>query len=201
MVDKRAKKEGPSASEMGKRGGNDSERTLRFVRLFTAHEPRVYSYIVAVLGNWTDADEVMQETSIALWEMFEQFQDGTDFCAWACRVAHFRILRFRQERKRDKHEFEPDLVETLDAVAVQELESFDERRLALSGCLETLNEADRLLLKKCYADGVLIKNVADELQRPVAALYKDLARIRKLLFECVTSKTGARTTGAAGGTP
>lgn len=194
MVDERAKKEGLPASR-----GADSERTLRFVRLFTQHEPRIYSYIVAVLGNWADADEVMQETSIALWEMFEQFVEGTDFCAWACRVAHFRILRFRQERKRDKHEFEPDLIETLDAVAVQELETFDERRLALSGCLETLDEADRALLKKCYADGALIKNVADEQQRPVTALYKDLARIRKALFECVTTKTGARINGAAGG--
>lgn len=176
--------------ESGNKG--EGERTLRFVRLFTQNEPRVYSYLVSVLGNWSDADEVMQETSIALWELFDQFQEGTDFCAWACRVAHFRVLRFRQERKRDKHEFEPDLMETLDAVAVQEMDTFDDRRLALAGCVEKLSDEDRVLLKKCYADGVLIKNVADELQRPVTALYKDLARIRKVLLDCVATKTGVR---------
>src|SRR5262245_27195115 len=68
----------------------DTQRNLRFVRLFAQHEHQVYAYIVSVLANWADADEVMQETSVALWEMFDDFQEGTSFCSWACRIAYFR---------------------------------------------------------------------------------------------------------------
>jgi len=168
---------------------SDGQRNLRFVGLFSKHEHRIYSYIVALLSNWTDADEVMQETSIALWEMFDQFQEGTDFNSWACRVAHFRVLRFRQQCQRDRHEFGNDLVESLGETASMEMDVMETRRMALAGCLDHLNPADRDLLTRCYSEGVLIKEIAGQLNRPVKAIYKDLARIRRAVFECVGSKT------------
>jgi len=71
---------------------SDAQRNLRFVRLFAQHEHQVYACIVSALANWSDADEVMQETSVALWEMFDRFQEGTSFTAWACQIAYFRVL-------------------------------------------------------------------------------------------------------------
>ncbi|HYG75547.1 MAG TPA: sigma-70 family RNA polymerase sigma factor [Planctomycetota bacterium] len=180
---------GESSSNLKKSpADSEAKRNLRFVRLFSQHEHRIYSYIVALLSNWADADEVMQETSIALWEMFEQFQEGTDFSSWACRVAHFRVLRFRQQRQRDRHEFGEDLVESLGTTAATEMDTLEERRMALAGCMDNLSPEDRELLKRCYSEGVLIKEIAEQLNRPVKGIYKDLARIRRALFECVGSK-------------
>lgn len=182
-------KSSESPRSAGPHGGPDAQRTLRFVRLFSQHEHRIYSYIVALLSNWTDADEVMQETSIALWEMFDQFEEGSEFSSWACRVAHFRVLRFRQQRQRDRHEFSDELVEAVDAVASTELDRLEERRMALSGCLDNLSTGDRDLLVKCYGEGAMIKEIASQINRPVNAVYKDLARIRRAIFECVGSKS------------
>ncbi|MBY0523475.1 MAG: sigma-70 family RNA polymerase sigma factor, partial [Gemmataceae bacterium] len=166
----------------------DSQRNLTFVRLFAQHEHQVYAYIVSVLANWTDADEVMQETSVALWEMFDDFQEGTSFTSWACRIAYFRILRFRERQRRDRLEFSNEFVEAVAATALDESDSFEDRRRALGGCVERLRPDDRRLLQMCYADGGTIKHAAERLDRPAKGVYKALARIRQALFECVQRK-------------
>ncbi len=170
----------------------DAQRNLQFVRLFAQHEHQVYAYIVSVLANWADADEVMQETSVALWEMFDQFQEGTSFTSWACRIAFYRILRFREKRQRDRHEFDNDFVEAVATAAEEEAELFEARRKALGDCVGRLKERDRELLQSCYADGGTIKRAAQKLDRPAKGVYKALARIRQMLFDCVQRKLASQ---------
>ena len=62
----------------------------------TKYERMVYGYILSLVPNWADADEILQETNIRLWEEFEKFQPGTNFAAWAIRVAHFQVLTWRK---------------------------------------------------------------------------------------------------------
>jgi RNA polymerase sigma-70 factor, ECF subfamily len=170
----------------------DAQRNLRFVRLFAQHEHRVYAYIVSVLANWADADEVMQETSVALWEMFDQFQEGTSFTSWACRIAYYRILRFREKCQRDRHEFDNEFVEAVAATAEEESELFEVRRKALGDCVSRLKDRDRDLLQSCYADGGTIKRAAEQLSRPAKGVYKALTRIRQMLFDCVQRKLASQ---------
>jgi RNA polymerase sigma-70 factor (ECF subfamily) len=161
------------------------------VRLFAQHEHQVYAYVVSVLANWADADEVMQETSVALWEMFDDFQEGTSFCSWACRIAYFRILRFREKRRRDRHEFNNEFVEAVAATALEEADVFESRRMALGACVEKLRPEDRELLRTCYVEGGTIKHAAEQLERPAKSVYKALARIRQALFACVQRRLAA----------
>lgn len=167
----------------------DTERNLHFVRLFAQHEHQIYAYIVSVLANWADADEVMQETSVALWEMFDDFSAGTNFTSWACRIAYFRTLRFREKRRRDRHEFNQEFVEAVAETALEEAETFEIRRKVLGGCVERLRPEDRKLLQLCYAENdTTIKHAAERLDRPAKGVYKALARIRQALFDCVQRK-------------
>ena len=169
----------------------DAQRNLRFVRLFAAHEHQVYACIVSALVHWADADEVMQETSVALWEMFDDFEEGTNFLAWACKIAYFRILRFREKQKRDRLQFDPDFLDTVAATALEEAELFEVRRKALGDCVGKLKERDRDLLQSCYGGGK-IREAAERLARPAKGVYKALARIRQALFDCVQRKLASQ---------
>jgi len=177
---------------MSEVGAIDAQRNLRFVRLFAQHEHQVYAYIVSLLASWGDADEVMQETSVALWEMFDEFTEGTNFVGWACRIAYFRVLRFRDKRRRDRHEFDQEFVEKVAATAQEEAELFETRRKALGECVTTLKERDRELLQQCYSERQSIKGAAEQLARPAKGVYKALARIRQQLFDCVQRKLAAQ---------
>ena len=65
-----------------------------FVRLYTASSRRIYTYILTLLPNRTDAEDVFQDVSVLLWEKFPEFTPGTQFSAWACRIAYFKALSF-----------------------------------------------------------------------------------------------------------
>lgn len=64
----------------------------QYIRLLSAHYVRIKSFIFTMLPNESDADDVMQETSITLWKKFNDFQSGTDFVAWPVTIAKYKAL-------------------------------------------------------------------------------------------------------------
>ena len=80
--------------------GSNPDRTAEFLRLYTLHQPRLFAYVLTMIPKWHDAEEVLQETSVVLWQAFGQFQLGTDFRAWANKTALNQVLSFRKRHKR-----------------------------------------------------------------------------------------------------
>ena len=71
-----------------------------FLSQYSGCESWLFAYLMALLGNRDDAEEVFQETTLALWRSFGDFQPGTDFVRWAKRVAFHRVLTYRKQRQR-----------------------------------------------------------------------------------------------------
>jgi RNA polymerase sigma-70 factor (ECF subfamily) len=156
-----------------------------FVRLLTQHERRVYAYILALAGDWNDADEILQETNVRLWEQFDHFVDGTDFGAWACTIAHYQILTHRKQRHRAAGRFSDRLLETLAAEAEPVLVEADARHRALAGCIDQLSDSARRTVRMTYEGGRNIHEVAGVLGQKVDAVYKALQRARRTLHDCI----------------
>ena len=155
-----------------------------FVALWSAHARRVYSYILTLVANWADADDIFQETSTTLWEKIEEFEPGSDFGAWACRIAYFKVLSHTQDKRRvepsDEFFFEAVQAETDEMHG-----ELDARFRALQNCLEKLTPRDRELIEIRYQANRSPKQVAERLGRTVVGIYKSLRRIHETLFECI----------------
>jgi RNA polymerase sigma-70 factor, ECF subfamily len=160
-----------------------------FLRLFLAHQRRVYAYILTLLPHLADADDVFQQTSITLWGRRGQFQRGTNFSAWSCRVAYNTVLNFRAKSARERVRFDDALLARIAAQTERMGHELDVRRAVLHKCLERLRENDRDLLERRYAPGVTIKSLASAVGRPVEGLYKALRRIHEALSDCVDRAT------------
>src|SRR6185295_13104725 len=93
---------------------NDSEA---FVRLMTEHQGRLFGYIFSLLGDPDAANDVLQEANVILWRDSREFRPGSNFKAWAFRVAHFQVMAFRQRQIRDRLVFEDDMIEVLASAA------------------------------------------------------------------------------------
>ena len=168
-----------------------------FLRLFLQNERRIYAYIFTLVHNQMDSDDVLQETSLVLWEKFDPAHPPDDFAAWACRIAYFKVLDFCKKRQRSRVLFGEALLERLAETAIEQSSALqlDERREALSGCIEKLSSRDRELLGWRFAEGGTTRSAAAQAGKRVDAVYKSLARIRQMLFECVTRTIkGERTT-------
>jgi RNA polymerase sigma-70 factor (ECF subfamily) len=161
-----------------------TDRTEEFVRLLALHQRRVYSFILTLLPNRSDAEDVLQETSTILWRNFADFQQGTNFAAWACEIARRQVLAFHR-RRRHVLPMGAELVEVVAQEANARADELEERYLALEKCLEKLTPRDRDLIRRRYREGASVADVATAVERPVGGLYKAYQRIRAALLDCV----------------
>ena len=155
------------------------------MRLLTGCERRLYDFVLALVGNLTDADEVIQETKLRLWEQFERFQVGTDFGAWARTVAYYQVLDFRKRPGRSEPHLSTEFFEAVAAEIVEQADELDARQRALEACLKKLSASDRDLVMRCYDGTTPVKQVADSIGRTLTATYQLLWRIRTKLFHCI----------------
>lgn len=156
-----------------------------FVELLTAHQPRLYAYILSLVFNPTDADDVLQETNRVLWQKWADFQRGTNFAAWAFRIAFYQVQAHRRRRQREKLVFDDDLLGVLAEAASARDEVFRERHQLLRCCLDELGGRQRDLIRRRYSVGTTIEEISVQVGRSVAAVKQALFRCRKALVECV----------------
>jgi DNA-directed RNA polymerase specialized sigma24 family protein len=127
-----------------------------FARLFSRHARRIYGFILTLVFSHQDAEEVFQNTSVVLWDKFAEFQAGTNFFAWASKVAYYEVLNLMKSQRRS-HTFSHEALESLATEAV-----------ALS------DESSRAP-----------KQIATMQSRSVYSVYRALSRIHMLLLNCV----------------
>lgn len=163
----------------------ESARAAAFMPLYASAQHRIYACILALLPDAADADEVLQETSLILWQKFEEFRPDGDFARWACGIAYNQARRHRRERARAGMQFDDAVLDRIAAGHQQQIDYLESRRLALSDCLKKLRGSDRDLLARTYAADTTLKSVAQQLGRPVNTVYKAIQRIRLTLLECV----------------
>ena len=164
------------------------DRVEAFVRLLGQNQRRVFLYVMSLVPNGNDAEEIVQETNLVLWREFSRFEQGTNFAAWACKVAFHQVLAWRKRKQRDRLEFSPAFLEAVAQEADAAADVLEERSQALAGCIDKLPPAQRDLLRLRYSEGQSIEAIAGQIDRSVEAVYRALSRIRHTLHHCVSHR-------------
>lgn len=166
--------------------GTPPDRVDEFVRLLAQNQRRLYVYVHTLVPNPADTEEVLQNTNLVLWREFGKFETGTNFAAWACRVALNQVLAWRKKRQRDRLQFSDAFLGAVAAEADRSADALEERCRALAGCVEKLPADHREMVRVRYTEGGSIEATAAALHRTVEATYRALSRIRHVLHDCVT---------------
>jgi RNA polymerase sigma-70 factor, ECF subfamily len=156
-----------------------------FLDLLARHERPLAACVHALVPNWQDAEEVLQETRVTLWRQFADFRPGSDFLAWARTVARYIARTHLRRSGYARQLFSEDVAEIL----IQEMQRSpgkdDRRHAALAHCTERLKDDAQKLLRRFYGDGEKIKQIAAEMGRSLHGTYMALSRIRRALLECI----------------
>jgi RNA polymerase sigma-70 factor, ECF subfamily len=167
---------------------DQDQRNREFVRLLAAHELRLSVYVHTLVPLWNDAEDVLQNTKVRLWEQFDQFQAGTDFAAWAFTVAGYMVRTYRKRCQRQRLCFGDDLLQKIAQHASPTSTTGEDHVSALVECVRTLSETSRQLLRFFYTDRQKVKDIARQLGQTSAATYQALSRTRRSLLECVEKR-------------
>lgn len=161
------------------------DRVAEFLELYSSHYPRLQFYVTALLPTANDASDVLQETSMVLWRKFDTFELGTNFFAWACKIARFQVMKYRERQGRSARLFDTSLLETLAVEACDESGVCGVPLQELENCLAKLSDVDRSLIRRRYQPGITVQQLAADVGRTANSLSKSLGRIRRTLLECI----------------
>lgn len=159
-----------------------------FLRHFLTHQRAILCYIRAQVPAAPDADDILQETSITLWEKFREFEPGTNFRAWAFKTAYWKIRESRQKATRSKLVYDDELLDILATTAEKMSPDLDARHSALGYCLEKLKQRDLRMLMARYAEEGSVERAAATSGRSVETTYRALGRVKASLKECVKTQ-------------
>lgn len=157
----------------------------RFLSLFLRSEREIFRYVAVLVPSVADAEDIVQQTAIALWEKFDAYDPNQPFTPWACRFALNKAKHWIERRQRWQALLEGGLAEEL-AQRREELRPELEVRLKhLEGCLNKLPKEQRSLVEGYYYRRDSIEKLAETSSRTVAATYKTLQRVRQALQSCI----------------
>lgn len=163
-------------------------QAARFVRLLSGCERRLFSYVLALVGNLADADEIVQETNLRLWQQFGEFRSEADFGSWACTIAHYQVLTFRKRSGHGRLQLSDAFFSKVSAEIARRTDELDARQHALGDCLDRLRTSDREFVLKCYSGQATIEQIAANVGRSAAGAYQSLWRIRNNLRHCIEQR-------------
>lgn len=164
---------------------SETETHRRFLRAFTAHELAIRAYVRRLVPARADADDVMQEVSVILWEKFDSFREGADFKAWAFGVARFEVLAWLRDKGRDRLVLNDEVVSKIAEESTADEPHLARQREALETCMEKVPPGQRELMMQAYQPDARIQKVAERSGRSVPGFYQWLHRMRRALLECV----------------
>jgi RNA polymerase sigma-70 factor (ECF subfamily) len=157
----------------------------RFLSLFLRSEREVFRYVAALVPNVADAEDIVQQTALSLWEKFDAYDPSRPFTPWACRFALNKAKQWVERRQRWQALLEGGLAEELAQRRDQLRPELDTRLKHLEGCVNKLPEEQRSLVESYYYHRDTIEKLAVNSGRTVAATYKALERIRQALQACI----------------
>jgi RNA polymerase sigma-70 factor (ECF subfamily) len=174
---------------------DETRDPLAFSELLSEGRSRIFGYLLALVQNLADAEDLYQQTALLLWEKFEQYQPGTDFGSWATTVAHYTALNFLRRQSRRRVLFSEAAMLRLAAIQ-REFKSSEStaRSEALGHCVAALPTAERRLVHLRYAGDRSIQQIADDEKRTVGAVYTALSRVRKSLLACIERRLAREAT-------
>lgn len=160
-----------------------------FLSLFAQKQNRLYAFILMIVHNESDADEIFQETAALLWEQFDKFEVGTNFGAWAVSIAKFKVLEYLRQNRKSRRLFTQDLYEELTALAEPASSNVDRRLGALRTCFQRLDRTCRSLLTLRYQKNLSIQQIAQQKGVSAGAMYRRLSKVFGMLRTCVERTT------------
>jgi RNA polymerase sigma-70 factor (ECF subfamily) len=175
----------------------DTRAHKNFAELFVDAQGRIYRYILTLVPNTADAEDIFQQTSLTLWDKWEQFIPDSPFMPWACGIArnHIRNHIRKTMRQGKPIALSEHLIERISSIRAEAESDLEDRRGVLADCLDGLSEKHRRMLDQRYDAGESIESVADTFGLSVEATYKAIQRVRHALFDCINGATASEGVG------
>lgn len=162
------------------------QRAWQFAQLWTQAHPTVALYVHGLIRDRADAEDIIQDVSVALLKAFADYDPARPFVAWALGVAKHKIHdRWRARERGRCLTQDPELLEAFAAVSREIEAETDERLAALRACLHGVGGRAWELLRLHYHQGHKPQAIAEMMGLKPGHVSVLLNRVREALRQCI----------------
>lgn len=177
-----------SGASSAESGTQERDRAEAFLAFHAQNHHRLSAFVHLLVPSWQDAEEIVQDTLVVLWQKFEDFDPATSFFSWAARVAQYEVLNYRRSKRRHALVLDSNILEAVAATAMEQLDDLQFHREALEHCIKKLAERDREIVRLRYQEGANIHSTAESVGRTTGHIQRMLRKIRAGLLRCIHLK-------------
>ena len=152
-----------------------------FRQLYEATKSSVYGLALSFLKNRNDAEDVMHDTYLRVFDAAAEYQPMGKPAAWLLRITRNLCMNKLRETHRDAPEDEslPD---------ARRHEEAAENRLIVDAALEQLGDSEREIILLHAVAGYKHREIASELELPLSTVLSRYHRTLKKLKSYLQSK-------------
>ena len=169
----------------------NEEEEREYVALLADHQSMVRGFVISLMPGVPGADDVIQETNQVLWAKRGEFELGTNFKAWALRIARFQVMAHMKTMRRQRWVTLEDadvemMAEELEASLDPTHE--EERKMALKRCLAKLSDGERDMLLRRYWKNQRLQDFCAITGLSLSNIKITLFRLRAGLKRCIQAE-------------
>ncbi len=168
-----------------------------FARLYVLTSPRLFGIVLRVNADRADAEDVLQEVYVKVWNRCAQFDANKGSAIyWLAGICHHSAIdSLRRRQRRPQARFmttdddADDACDSLPSAEPQPLDLVIRARgaEAVQRCVRALPIEQRESLSLAFHDGLSHREIAERLGRPVGTvktwLRRSLAQLRPVLLD------------------
>jgi RNA polymerase sigma-70 factor, ECF subfamily len=164
-----------------------AEHTMRVQQLFVKHQSRLKAFILSLQPDFAEADDILQETFLVVTRKAGDFEEGSNFMAWALTIARFKVQEALRRRRAAERALSEEVIEML-AVAWPAEGFFETRSAAVRSCLEKLAPRMQQVMRLRYFAEHGPQEIARLLSWTPNSVNVALSKARKLMHDCVARR-------------
>jgi RNA polymerase sigma factor (sigma-70 family) len=147
----------------------DATKHKAFDWLLNSYQQKTYWHIRRMVISHDDADDVLQNTMIKVWENLHKFKGNAKLYTWIYRIATNEALNFLNKQKLHQNieDTSPELLGHLTATSYFNGNSAE---LKLQQAIINLPEKQRLVFNLKYFDNMKYDDMSEVLETSVGAL-------------------------------
>lgn len=156
-----------------------------FEELYRLSSAAVFGLAVSIVGNQVDAEDVVQEVYINIYDKANQYQGGNKAMAWIFTITRNQSLMKIRDRNKRKH---VNLDDVYDVGIDNNIEDEMYNENLINKILEILNEDERQIVVMHSMSNIKHKEIAVLMKLPLSTVLSKYNRaLKKLKKELVVN--------------
>lgn len=160
-------------------------------QLYTVTAPRLYGLALRILGNREWAEDVLQDSFLAIWRQAGDYRASLSPAqAWMGLQVRSRALDFLRRRRAQRLHLHDSIDEAWlpesDRPGPMQLVEASEQAVVLHQCLERLERPQRQVVSLAYLRDLSHSELADQLKLPLGTVKSWVRRSLEQLRKCLS---------------